>query len=501
MSATQNITPLYQVALLGAANSAEDLSLLANDLGLKHNGELEPSAQLLELLAQGSLLWYSGSVPSAKRRPEQTPLLEEQRNKMPRKATLALQKILLGKYKDLLSEFLRICIAHNIELPSAAFPLILEATKNKKELTSLAANATGQKGQLLAKANPNWKHLLVDVLDTDWEQAGTAAEKADYLVRMARLSFEKAIATLAQLSGKELQLARQALLASLRAPLSADELAFLQNMLLESNSETQLAARKAAALAEPAYAEKLWLDHKHWVQSQFRLLGSNKLIFDLPELGGPNEKIKKKSEAHLGWEPLSLIPPRKWSESIGLKPLEIWKQLAEHPQHAAGLVRLLADAALLHKDEEWLEALGEAVAKYHTLPTWNRMDCVGIFKQMPEKTFQKAMCHMALEMVPNANDDSSAMRILMESDKLWNLKLTNIVVKHLQSWLAGGALWYLNSVRNLVKRCGVSAHVDALPQLDLLLNEVQNPAVRLEVQEMISTVRLRKEYHLVLSIK
>ncbi|HVK57790.1 MAG TPA: DUF5691 domain-containing protein, partial [Candidatus Kapabacteria bacterium] len=197
---TANFDALIQIALLGterqpppeAISSATPLAQLQQQSILPNREQT-----LLSLAALASIHERIGSLPPSEGRdaPPSAPL--ESSSRASDHAGAFLQRLLKGDFSsvatDLISEWLKIAAATNQLVPPQLLPLLLEAGSEKPELRAFFGVTVGERGQWLAKQNPDWNYLHGSTaLDESKWETGELPERLAVLDEMRRTSPDSA---------------------------------------------------------------------------------------------------------------------------------------------------------------------------------------------------------------------------------------------------------------------------------------------------------------------
>ncbi|WBA43202.1 DUF5691 domain-containing protein [Hymenobacter canadensis] len=366
--------------------------------------------------------------------------------------TQLLQQLLEGQYPELLPEFLSALADNQRRAPHQLLVLLLEHARSRPALHRAAAAVLGQRGAWLAAQNPAWQALLAAseqaTEETAWE-TGTIGQRALYLEALRRREPAHARELLAAVLPQEPARHQAQLLATLQSQLSSDDTPLLEQYLTAKSKEVrQTVMPLLVRLPDAPLVEQLWQRAEPLVRLKTGLL-SKKLLVELPAtdwdktwlLDGIEQKdgrFQGEKAAVLG-QLLSLIPPRRWADHWHLTPAKILDRAAD-TEWAALLLTAWAEAAVLHQDATWAEALLEWFyeqprKQLSTLPT------AGLAQLLPPGRLTSVVLPL-LNATPHLHPEVRWLPLLQLVPAPWPEHLTHRVVEVLRDTLSKPAELY-----------------------------------------------------------
>ncbi|TYZ05901.1 hypothetical protein FY528_20340 [Hymenobacter lutimineralis] len=318
-----------------------------------------------------SVIRKAGYQPATSQKPAEAVAAPETQDALGTNGTQLLQQLLEGQYPELLPEFLAALAENQRRVPHQLLVQLLEHARTRSQLHRAAAAVLGQRGAWLASQNPAWQALLAAseqaTEETAWE-TGTIGQRALFLEALRRREPAHARELLAPVLPQEPAKHQAQLLAMLQEGLSIDDEPLLTQYLAAKSKEVrQTVLPLLVRLPDSTLTEGHWQRAEPLVQLKRNLL-SKKLLVELPAtdwdktwlLDGIEQKDSRfpGEKAALLGQLLALIPPRRWSEHWNLSPSKSL-DLAAGTEWAALLLTAWAEAAVLHQDPAWAEALLE----------------------------------------------------------------------------------------------------------------------------------------------
>jgi hypothetical protein len=389
---------LTAAALLGTERRAFAPPSASGPLG-EVLGGLEargPEKALLGTAAALALFRKAGRLPPLDPSPMIDPAEADDRPRCSVASDGHLAQMLSGTHAEALHEWLTALASAGRRPSEEAVPGLLDAGRAKSDLRPSVAAAVGPLGAWLARQNPEWAYaagagVAVEEPGDDaavealW-QTGTLLQRSELLHRVRRLDPAKGrglVASTWETDGFE---ARSAFVEAFEFGLSPDDHEFLEARLDDRRKEVRTAA--SGLLARQTGSDLV----ARMVGRVAPLLGFSEAatrailggLKGEPAAGVPAPPARPFKEVTLpeacdkamvrdGIEPkpgrhglgekswwlsemVARVPPSAWSRAWGLPPGELAEAAVKSKWNDA-LYPALVEAAVLHRDFEWLDAL------------------------------------------------------------------------------------------------------------------------------------------------
>ncbi len=167
-----------------------------------------------------------------------------------------LKQMLSGSYKEVLVEWLELVKKAGKILPAASLPNFLELGKTEKYREAILP-LLGERGQWLAKQNPEW-HWAIGVVDEDLWETGTAKERLELLRHLRKENPEAALTLLSSTWKTESVKDRLAFITALDTGLNPNDEGFLEKALKDKSKRvSEKVAELLATLPDSKLAKNL----------------------------------------------------------------------------------------------------------------------------------------------------------------------------------------------------------------------------------------------------
>ena len=290
------------------------------------------------------------------------------------KAGRCLGRILLGEYRDLLSEWCHAAAEHGVRAPDELLPQLLDriaALRNKAE--PAMREVLGERGRWLAARKPEWAAFgrpNEDDAETVW-QTGTRDQRIELLGSLRTSDPGAARAMLASTWAQEDPEDRAAFAQALYVGLSLDDEPFLEELLDDSRKPVRtVAAELLARLPHSMLAERMKARVLPLVQFQPAskgLLRSRKagIEVSLPEAcdktmirDGIDSRARPKMGPKAYWlcQVIGAAPLKTWTDAWKANPATI-VDAASRSDFPDALIQGWMLATVRHRDPQWAEAI------------------------------------------------------------------------------------------------------------------------------------------------
>jgi hypothetical protein len=375
---TANFDSLVQVALLGTERQPppEKISSETPLAQLQQQSILPNREQtLLSLAALSSIHERIGSLPPNDSR---APIAVAAAESLPRASNHAggfLHRVLKGDFSsiatELLREWLQTARATNQLVPPALLPLLLDAATSKPELRTILPSTVGERGQWLAKQNPNWSyvHSATAPDETKWE-TGELRERLALIQQLRGINPNRARELVLSTWKEEPPDERAAFIQTFVNGVTPADEEFLTEALADKRKEVRAtAAMLLARIPTSQYLARLITRAKpllKFVPSAKSLLKKQKpaqIEVELPDADDKSlraDALEAKAPKGIGekiWiviQLLQLIPLSTWTQAWNVAPAQIANAEGDHKRELLGA---WISAAIQHADSTWADAL------------------------------------------------------------------------------------------------------------------------------------------------
>ncbi|KAA3625823.1 MAG: hypothetical protein DWQ02_21000 [Bacteroidetes bacterium] len=375
---------------------------------------------------------FEGSLPE--------PITESDEQTCSPRSTAHLFAILDGRFAPALEEFLYHLKENGKKIPNETLPVLLNASLEDDELWELLRPVLGKQGEWLLEQWPPWGKLKGVQTIKDWNLTPLQDRRA-YLKYLRADNPEKALELL-KVHWDSLKAGDKfPLLKTLELNLSGKDELFLEQLLDERSKKLRLeAAKLLSGLGNSALIERLFLALLDFVH-----ISDNAINFDLPE-NLPESTLRdgihpvplKESGGGMkaAWlrQITSRIPPRRWSELIDKDPAECLSFFLNN-RWSDQLLPAIAEAALLHNDEEWMAAIlehGMTNGFNHDIPS-NLLK--GMMKKLPREAII-SLAEYGSEVLPRLVENKSIFFLLLTNNKeAWTDKVSIWLLQNFKDWM------------------------------------------------------------------
>lgn len=437
---------LAKIALIGterAQLSENTLSALAK-LGI--NAEGNPAKAILEAAALYHSLRRAG-FPLQKQEPEFKPIQPEESspaNRASGRSAQHLSQILDGRYFYALPEYLLLARQHHKHLPAEQLPFLFRLSLKYPQIWEKVQPALGPEGQWLLRQNPDWQALAENPeLDT-WPDA-TLEVKQAMLRFLRRTQPEQAVPLLTAIWDHLPHTDKQAFLNILSTGLGDYDETFLEGCLVDRRKEVRLAAAALLSrLPDSGLIERLYARAMQLLKQK----GNGPPDLQYPKAldeGLKRDGIGAKKGQPSDWtlEIFSKIPPKRWEEYFHKPTVDTLRLLAGSPRKQL-LLEAAANAAILHQDHRWIEAILRFWWRTNDEAAWSSATGKRLIEQLPEPLFNE-LAVQQLQQQPGYIEESSLLsQMLCQGAHEWEDRLALLVLKGFQQWISGARNYYWN---------------------------------------------------------
>ncbi len=428
-----------------------------------------------QLLLEGAALYHylrkAGFPAAAGTRPAGLPGASTSLRQLPPAAARQLAHVVSGRFRGALPEALHLLHTGGYELPREHLPALANWGRNDPGLWQQARPLLSAFGFWLLRQNPEWSGLA-ETAPADVEPPGSQQALRWGLRRIRHTQPEEAPAYLNRAWEGLTYQEKAAALQEFKINLGAADEAFLEAQLTDSRKEVRrTAARLLLQIHGSAIQQQLYEEAREWLtldrKGQLQLSYPKAISPELKKLGLFTTKkhgYPGGSSAGRAFEALSKIPPRLWETHFGQPTLDTLRLFARGNRQKL-LADAVANAAILHQDHRWMEALLRYWWRTDNEERWNSALGKQLMAELPEAIFND----LALAYLQRHNgyieEESFAGQLLCLGAHPWEAKVARQVINHFQEWVNNTQSynWNLWHYKRLLKVAAYQAPPSLLP--------------------------------------
>jgi hypothetical protein len=441
---------LTKLALLGTERGQlpTEVQAALEKVGIDPNAPSEQ--QLLDAAALYHQLRRAGYPLQQVDKPLQQPPSESKRKPLPDRAARQLQHIIQGRYREALPEFLTLLEKGNWQLPPEQLPLLFDYALKRPVFWRKLRPLLDPIGYWLLRENPAWHALAERPAEEDW----TAFETNEQLMMLRYLRYRQAEMAMPKLETiwehKDFN-DKKRLLEALEEGLSEADIPFLEKARTDSRKEVrQTAVRLQTLLPESPVQEALFaeaisllsIDSKGHLQLNY----PEELTKALKKLGiGQQNKAKYPGGKAATWayELLSKIPPKRWETHFKRSTLDSMRLFLRGNRQRL-LTDALANAALIHQDHRWIEAMVRHWWRTGNEERWNSALGKTLMAALPDAVFNDILEAQVRERSDFVEENSLPAQMLCLGAHNWSPALSKRVIFGFQERLKGSHSFHWN---------------------------------------------------------
>lgn len=430
---------LARLALLGTENQSIPSAILEE---LKSEGLSADQAENMLLADASALLYpikkagfpineYNGDLPER--------LEGQEELSCSLKSAEHLRLILDGKFANALPEFIACLLENGLTLPTEHLPALLQR-KDLNEWWHLLEPALGTRGKWLLRQNPQWKKLVEDVYNLDWE-TGTKEERLRLIRGLRKEKPAMAISILESTWDKESPRDKVAFLNELFGGLNtASDEAFLENCRIDRRKNVrQKAIELLTLLPDSNFGERMFDRAKScldWSRSKMKIdipdepddaaVADGILKFDDKWKGG-------KKAAYLG-QVVSNVPPSLWELTWDRQPLDIIQQF-EKTDWSETLLSAVAQASIRYEDDTWNSTLMKHWFEDETSPLWMESFGAELLSMASTETIQDLGLSFLKNNAGLPDEDTALFQLFLSNENPWEEELCTSIIERFRGWL------------------------------------------------------------------
>lgn len=462
---------LSKVALLGTERGQlpGQVKAALEQIGLPPNQAPE------QLLLEGAALYHQlrkAGWPAAEgARPAGLPDAASGLRPLPSIAARQLEHIVAGRFRGVLTEAMGLLQSGGYELPREHLPALANWSRNKPRLWGQIRPLVSEFGFWLLRQNPDWGGLA--------ETAPLASEPpANHqaliwgLRRIRHTQPREAAGYLDPVWEGLTYPEKTDALREFQVNLGEDDQAFLEEQLTDTRKEVrQAAARLLLQVPGSAIQQQLYEETREWLS----LDGKGHLRLDYPKQVNPQLKklglLTAKRYGYPGggkadraFEALSKVPPRLWEAHFGQPTLTTLRLFARGNRQKL-LADAAAQAAILHQDHRWIEALLRHWWRTKNEERWNSALGKQLMAEVPDAIFNDLILTYLKRHNGYIEEQSFAGQLLCLGRHRWEAEVARRVIAHFREWVNGTPAhhWNLWHYKRVLKVAAYQAPPSLLP--------------------------------------
>ncbi|HWQ35077.1 MAG TPA: DUF5691 domain-containing protein [Blastocatellia bacterium] len=407
------------------------------------NGD-DREAGLLGAAAVTTMYERAGRLPVTTMQTAPEPCATDDLPRCNRNATQRLLLMLRGEHKELLPEWLAAVASVRQRVSEELLPPLLDEGKAHRELREAISSVVGRRGAWLAAQNPEWDYVTGTIDESAWHTGS----------RTARFALLQSLRATAPARAREMVAAtwnedgpdeRAAFISAFATGLSLDDESFLESALDDRRKEVRKAAAELLArLPASALSQRMIARVQPLLALKRKRLGKNSFELTLPEAcdkAMTRDGIEPKPPQHQGigekawWlqQMISVAPPHIWCQQFNESPAALVQ--AAHGEWRNLLLSAWANAAALHRDTDWLEALLAAAIKQPAgfQPTQ-------LFTGLTAPQQERLLKHLL--QLSGGLGDLTFTCLLSAGPQIWSEELSRTVINALMKLISSRNTWF-----------------------------------------------------------
>jgi hypothetical protein len=404
---------------------------------------------------------------------EATPSVNPQssRGTAPPPVARQMEHIVRGNFREALPEALRLLQQAHLPLPPEHLPALLYKAAKKSDFWHALRPVLEPADFEFLRLNPDWAAIAERPPAAEWQNESQAAR-----VQMLRhLRFEKpeqATSWLATCWDGLTPTEKKELINGLDTGLNASDQPFLEAQLTDSRKEVrQSAAQLLLKIPDSPLQDTLYKEAATWLTLQkdgrLDLHAPPKPVTAFNRLGLYSSKKHKYTggtRAGQAYDILSKVPPKRWEAHFGKPTLDTLRLFARGNQQQL-LTDAVANAALLHQDHRWIEALLRHWWRTDNEARWNSTLGKQLMAALPDPLFNEIMSQYLRQHQGYIDERSFAGQLLCLGAHQWEGSVARQVLHNFREWLnaAQSVYWNIWHYKRILRVAAYQAPVEILP--------------------------------------
>ncbi len=440
---------LVKLALLGAERThlPENIRVILEDQGIDTN------APFPNILLEAAVMYHQFDK-AAFFRPEWTdplpdPVVADEQKSCSAASARHLRMILQGNYGQALPEFLQLLADHQLSLPAEALPPIFESAMKDSDFWRLVRPTIGATGHWLLALNPEWETLRENTNPSGWD-TGTREERAAILRYLRQADPGLSLTLLERTWSQDSVTDKMAFLPIMETNLSIADEDFLEARLDDSRKEVRQKAAQLLARIEGSALQNRLIDQVSAILTYNGEKVDFKIPKELPDAtvrDGIRPSPKKNANSlKSDWlqQLVGRIPPSWWENQLKREPRQI-ASLFARSRWGNILIPALTEATILHKDDDWREALLRYWQELGKEEEWHHPKGKQLMSQLSDTAFNRIILEQLEGSEALVEEHSLAGHLLCLKVRPWDNQVSKNIIRGFQKWLAGANAYQWNT--------------------------------------------------------
>jgi hypothetical protein len=427
-----------------------------------------------EVLLEGAALYHQlrrAGYPLQQPEAPSDPILQSKQAAAPPQVARQMEHIVRGNFREALPEALQLLQQGNLPLPAEHLPALLYKAAKKPEFWLILRPILEPANFELLRLNPDWAAIAERPPAANCQNE-TQAVRVQMLRHLRYEQPEQATSWLTPCWGELTPTEKKELINTLDTGLNASDQPFLEAQLSDSRKEVrQSAAQLLLKIPDAPLQDTLYKEAATWLTLQkdgrLDLHAPQKPIAAFKKLGlYSNKKHKYTGGARAGqaYDILSKVPPKRWEAYFGKPTLDTLRLFARGNQQQL-LTDAVANAALLHQDHRWIEALLRHWWRTDNEVRWNSALGKQLMAALPDPLFNEIMSQYLKQHQGYIDERSFAGQLLCLGAHQWESRVARQVLQNFRDWLnaAQSVYWNMWHYKRILRVAAYQAPVDILP--------------------------------------
>ncbi|MCB0585080.1 MAG: hypothetical protein KDD06_07140 [Phaeodactylibacter sp.] len=359
-----------------------------------------------------------------------------------------LKLILEGRFRKALPEYLQLLKTHQKSIPPEHLSALFYFSLKSDALWRILQESLSPFCRWLLRQNPDWEALAGREDVESWPDA-MHKEQLSMLRYIRRTQPAEAISLLKNSWDEYSFSEKQAFLKEMETGLGRYDEPFLEHCLSDSRKGVRTAAALLLAhLPDSALSGRLFSRARALFREE-----KKGLAFHFPEklddelkrdgIGAASKKHPEGQRAGWAFEMISRIPPRRWEEHFS-RPTVDTLRLVAGTNRKKLLLEGLANAAILHQDHRWIEALLRYWWRTDDEEGWSGNTGKLLMGNLPDPVFNEIALQHLRQNPGFIEEKSFISQMLGLGAHNWNDALAQLVLQGFQQWLSGARSYFWN---------------------------------------------------------
>ncbi len=417
-----------------------------------------------------------------------------------------LYMIVDGAFENALPEFLFNLSKHDKCLPPEILPDLLDQSLTSPELWSKLKHSIGKRGEWLIQQNEDWHRLITQTIPANWDEASND-DRLRILSKVRKEVPGRAIDMVREAWPQESVNQRIKFLKVLETVKDKELESYMETLLDDRRKEVRrTAVQVLAKMPDSALSNRIFDRLKSLMSIKKRMLKKDKLEIQLPDKLD-DSMIRDGIDPRVQWfkggvkasrlgQMVALISPSKWTSHFEVPASEVLEMFVRSDWGEL-LIQAMVEATNLHKDEDWIEALLSFRIESKDRQRWQNLNVSRLMEDVSDKVFNQVAIKGMKQAKGLLEENSPITTLLKNSVSLWEDELTLLVMKNLQTWLAGETSRYWNGwhYRTILKKAAFTCNPFLHDQLTADWPEESRiwSSWEKEIEEFLSTLYFRKK--------